>query len=83
MVIIVQRHPDFSNQYDVFGEPAPTIIDVDYGGVDLSDPKEFAEWAEGHMAEAESLRQQGELVAAFTLENLVREAQFDYLGEEI
>jgi hypothetical protein len=43
-VVICLRDPDSKNEFRVFGEPTPIIIDVDYGYLDLRNPTEYAEW---------------------------------------
>lgn len=46
--VVIIRDPDFSNDIHVFGDEdgAVCAFDIDLGRADLSDPDEFAEWAE-------------------------------------
>lgn len=55
VIIIIVRDPDASNDVTIFGTPAPLIIDVDLGYMDLGDPDEFIDWAYGHLATAAGL----------------------------
>lgn len=71
-VVICVRDPDASNDYRVFGEDVE-IIDVDLGYMDLEDPAEFAEWADGHYEEAKQLEASGEEEAAKYMRDLIDE----------
>lgn len=54
--IIIVRHPDYDNDITLFGETeGVVIVDIDLGRADLSDPVEFAEWAEGQLFETRGL----------------------------
>lgn len=55
VVIVCVRDPDSPNSFTVYGEPKPTIIDVDLGYADLSDAQEFTRWAENQVAAAGAL----------------------------
>lgn len=55
VVVVCVRDPDFSNDFTVFGAPAPTIVDLDLGYMDLGWPEEFIEWADAKLANAEAL----------------------------
>jgi hypothetical protein len=48
MDIIVTRHPDYENDIRVFGGDA-TVVDIDLGGMDLSDPEEFTDWSDSQL----------------------------------
>jgi hypothetical protein len=52
--VVCIRHPDYANEYRVFGDPVE-IIDVDLGGLDLDDKDEFADWAGGLQERANAL----------------------------
>lgn len=42
--VVVIRDPDASNDIAVFGDDEATIVDIDLGHMDLSDPEEFEDW---------------------------------------
>ena len=42
--VVVIRDPDASNDIYVFGDDEATIVDIDLGNMDLSDPEEFEQW---------------------------------------
>lgn len=80
VIIVVERHPDRSNDFHTFTDPPViSIVNVDYGRTDLSDYGEFAEWAENLESHA------GDLIgtpagneAADYIRGLVVQAKEDY-----
>lgn len=83
MIIVTTRHHDFANTYEVFaeGQPEPTIVNLDYGGMDLNDPEEFNDWAATHAAEANKLHRLGTpnaLEAAKYILDAISEARSEY-----
>ncbi len=87
-IIVCIRHPDFANEFEMFGGDPPEIIDVDYGHLNLRDPEEFKSWREGLESAITSLMieadQSPEKAAAEFLRGLIAEAeeQYDQEGGE-
>lgn len=69
--IVIIRDPDFSNEIHIFGddEGVCATFDLDLGRADLSDPDEFAEWAESQALDARDTRTGG---AATLIAEVVR-----------
>lgn len=71
-VVIVVRDPDAANEFHKFGPGHVIVHDIDLGANDLSDPAEYAEWAEYHLNEANELRGHGYSEAAATIVDIVK-----------
>lgn len=82
VIIIVTRHPDFSNEFETFvDEPNLVTVDVDYGRRDLRDRQEFGEWANDLTVLAGELDLLGSRAAsdaARRITELVVQARDDY-----
>jgi hypothetical protein len=83
MIIVCHRDPDSSNDFVVFaeGQPAPRIIDIDYGRVDLRDTEEFNEWRDSLLDEVSALYKLGTpnaIEAGQHIANTVAEAIANY-----
>jgi hypothetical protein len=79
-VVVCVRDPDASNEYEVFGANEPTIIDIDCGYSDLSDPEEFAGWKGAQEGAAADLRKRGDeaaLQAADYIEQVIANYERD------
>ena len=70
--IVIIRDPDFDNEVGIFGddEGICAYFDIDLGRADLSDPDEFAEWAESRKFDVKHTRTGG---AATLIASIVRE----------
>lgn len=76
-VVICVRDPDASNDYAVFGGDV-TIIDVDLGYADLSDPEEWAEWKQSQLADVLVLERSGQKEAAEYLQSIIDQVESNY-----
>lgn len=56
-VVVTIRDPDASNEYMHFGPGAVNVVDIDAGHMDLRDPEEYNEWAEGLLSAASQWEQ--------------------------
>lgn len=54
-IVVCTRDPDAANHYEMFPPGSVSVVDVDLGAVELSDPAKFAGWARRALEDAAKL----------------------------
>jgi hypothetical protein len=72
-IVVVVRDPDSSNDFTVFNGDVE-IHDLDLGYMNLDDPEEWAEWADGHLEAAQQFEDNGHPAVAALIRDVVHNA---------